>query len=433
MKFPASLVIVNSSGQVLARTETSTLSLPRVDMAPGRIGISLTRAVREQLALEVFRLITDNLPDRGHYLLRLQSYGVPLPWGYSWVQPSELIDEDDEELSRLSLLVLRNDTFGQYGWYSEVQTWIVNQVSKLGYSTLSLEQWNGNTGGVLLRVVTDGPQFWFKAVQDFNVREVSVAEVLSEKHPRVFPRVISTEPRWNAFLLEHIEGVELYECDDRSIWILVAELLADVQMDWVGASGPLLMAGAADLRPATMVARIPALLDHIDTAMLRQTKSPPNVLGRSEIDRLGRALQILCADVATLPFSEGLANADFSPHNALISSHGPVFIDWAEACVSLPLITGEYMWTRMVVEQPIHLHWQNDLRAAYFRRWAENYGARPVEKTVQILPMFSILAAAVFCVERQPGGSNNDDPYLRSLARKLVGAINHNPPVHCSL
>ncbi len=272
-----------------------------------------------------------------------------------------------------------------------------------------------------------------RRVSDFNAREMAIAQLLTAKHPAHFPRILATAPEWNAFLLEHVTGAELYGCDDLDIWRNVTSLLAEVQMGWVGKSDCLLKSGAADLRAGTMIAKIPEFLDHIDDAMARQPKTPPARLTRIDLDELGNALYALCANVAALPFSEGLANADFSPHNTLISGRGPVFIDWAEACVSLPLIAGEYMWNRMVVESPDRVQWQSALRATYLCRWTERYGTAMVKEAARLLPAFSVFAVAMFYHERESHGPSPYDSYLRSLARKLDNALTRKPNQRCAL
>ena len=423
MTYKASLLILNQDKHVLACSRGIQLTLPKVDVEPGRVGISLSRAAREQLNLAIFCLVLPDVETESHHVLRLQPQGGPLPQGFAWVDPANL---PDSQIARsvIDRVDPESEALGGYKWYEQAVAWLEINLASLGHSLRRLEQWNGRIGGILLRVVTDGPDFWFKAVSDFNIREMAIAQQLAERSPAHFPRIVATEPRWNAFLLEHVEGNELYDCNDLRVWVETAKLLADIQMNWVGAGDLLLQAGAADLRASTMMERIPAFLDHIEVAMRRQPKTPPERLTRVDLDDLGTALHALCADVASLDISDGLSNADFSPHNTLLTSSGPVFIDWAEACVSLPLIAGEYMWNRMAVESPERVHWQGALRSAYLGCWKERYGALVMEQGARLLPAFSIFAVAMFYHERESQGPSPYDSYLRSLVRKLaVGKI----------
>ncbi len=204
----------------------------------------------------------------------------------------------------------------------------------------------------------------------------------------------------------------------------MAEQLAELQMDWVGTSEELLPAGAADLRAEAMLRELPSFLDHLEDAMGRQEKTPPDVLTRAELDEFTGVIEDLCIEVADLPFADSLANADFSPHNTLITDNGPVFIDWAEACVSLPLIAGEYLWNRMVVETPERHAWRDELREVYLARWMGGYGSEPVVQARELLPAFSVLAVAMFYHQREGRGPSHHDAYLRSLARKLKSELN---------
>ena len=419
MTYEVSLLILNDQSQVLARRAGATLELPRVQVESGRVGISLSRAVRDQLGLEVFCLVLSEFCESGLYPLRLQSEGAVIPNGYFWAKPSEAIDEETHKLPVFAEKVSEDRTLGGYCWYSEVQAWLARQVARLGYRVQSLEQWNGRVGGVLLHVVTDGPQFWFKAVSDFNAREFSIAQLLAGRHPSLFPSVVASEPGWKALLLEHVEGTELHASDDPQVWERVVRVLARMQMQWVGDVSGLLAAGAADLRPMALESKIPAFLEHAAEAMARQSAATPSVLQADELSEIKEQLQELCIETSALPFAEGLANADFSPHNTLITERGPVFIDWAEACVSMPLIAGEYLWNRMAVEAPERKAWQEGLRTAYLKEWSDVYGADVVGAAARLLPAFAVFAVAVFYHEREGHGASPYDPYLRSLARRL--------------
>jgi pimeloyl-ACP methyl ester carboxylesterase len=431
MSYETPVLIVNEASKVLARRKDSSLELPTVSIEDGRAGIALSRAVRKQLHLEIFSLVLPMLADNEVPALRPQAPRPLLSEGFVWADAAEVGGARTSITGIVEACSPGDRAFGSYGWYSEVTAWLVREVALLGHSVCSLEQWNGRGGGILLRVVTDGPQFWFKAVSDFNAREFGIARLLAAQHPELFPRVVAAEPAWGGLLLEHIVGVELYECNDITIWRDVAARLANLQIDWMERAADLLVVGAADLRAETMAAKIPDFLDHVDDAMARQPKTPPSRLTRVDLEELGDKLNWLCGEVSELQFANGLANADFSPHNTLITSRGPVFIDWAEACVSLPLIAGEYLWNRMAVETPARIGWQDSLREAYLSGWIRRHGPRQVERAALLLPAFSILAVAMFYHERECHGPSPYDCYLRSLVRKLERAMKSTSTTNC--
>ncbi len=414
MSHRSSVAIVNPSGHCIARRKEGRLELPEVDVAHDRAGIAIFRAVREQLNLTVFCLVCPGFDQLS--LLRLQSLATPVPDDLVWARPADIYSPTELPVDKIHATA---NEFGGFAWYSRVVIWLEEQINRLGYELKGLEQWNGRVGGVLLRVVTSGPNFWFKAVSDFNTREFRIAQMLAERHPRYFPQVIAAQPDWNALLLEHVHGTELHESPNIDEWKAAIIALADVQMDWIGSEEHLLRAGAADLRAETIAAGIPAFLDHMGAAMARQTKTAPAPLTRVDLEDLGPRLYRLADQAAALSLGAGLANADFSPHNTLWTSTGPRFIDWAEACVSLPLIAGEYLWNRMVIECLDRIEWQSNLREIYLRRWAGRYGMEKIQRAAELLPTFAILAIAIFFHERECNGPSVYDAYLRSLTRRL--------------
>jgi hypothetical protein len=415
--YKATLLILDEDGRAAVQRSPRGWSLPEVDVQPGRVGIMLSRAVREQLHLDIFSLVLPRAAETPLQVLRLHRPEEGLSEGLVWGDTDGLAGE--EYKSVLPSLDLTNAEFGGYAWYSQVTLWIQDRVRNLGYSVHGFEQWNGRIGGVLLRVFTDGPTFWFKAVADFNAREFWISKLLAGRHPQYFPCVVASEARWNAFLLQHIDGKELHSIEDLHTWKKVARLLAEIQVDWMGDSEILLTSGAADLRPSALVEKLPAFLEHIAATMGRQGTMAPAILSTADLSLLEQRSEVLCLEAADLPFAEGLANADFSPHNVLISQHAPIFIDWAEACVSLPLIAGEYLWNRMAVEAPERKSWQGILRETYFESWAAPYGNSAVQEGARLLPAFAVLAVAMFYHERECHGPSPYDSYLRSLARLL--------------
>jgi hypothetical protein len=417
MSYRTKVIILDEHLQVLASANGGQASLPEVEVESGRAGIALYRAIRTHLSLETFSLVLPQASSNGLNVFCLQSPVLNLPSGLCWADPANLAD--DSLAAVLQEVALSCDSFGGLRWYASIQAWLENQLNGLGQSVVTLEQWNGRVGGVLLRVIGSGPDLWFKAVSDFNSREMRIAELLAVRHPQHFPRILATLPEWNAFLLEHVEGVELYETESLETWRATATLLAKVQIGWAGAGDSLLEAGAADLRATTLIGKIPEFLEHAHEAMSRQQKSLPRRLSRTDLHELGSSLYTLSENVAALSIPDGLANADFSPHNTLITKRGPVFIDWAEACVSLPLIAGEYLWNRMVVETPDRVGWQDTLRRTYLDCWADAYGAEQVATAAELLPTFAIFAVAMFYHQRECHGESPYDSYLRSLTRKL--------------
>ncbi len=90
------VLIVNQQAQVLARRDGHAAMLPRVQVEGGRVGISLSRAIREQLQLEIFILVFCGSAEESIPVLRLQNETSLLPSGYFWIEPSEVSAREDK-------------------------------------------------------------------------------------------------------------------------------------------------------------------------------------------------------------------------------------------------------------------------------------------------------------------------------------------------
>ncbi len=300
--YKAPLLIVNEDLQIVLQKTQSGWKLPQVDVSPGRIGIMLSRAVREQLHLDIFSLVLPRTTASQYHVVRLHGTEKDLPIGFAWCDAGER--ETEQVTAILSSVNTTEPDFGSYAWYTQTTKWIGDTLGNMGYSVHRFEQWNGRIGGVLLQVFTDGPSFWFKAVSDFNEREFGISKLLADRHPQFFPRIVASESRWRAFLVQHIDGIELHAVPNLDIWRTVARSLAEIQLDWMGDSEILLASGAADLRPSALVDKLPGFLAHIASTMERQPATTPAVLSASDLSLLNRMAEELCLATADLPFSE---------------------------------------------------------------------------------------------------------------------------------
>ncbi len=439
MSHQTALVIMNAKHELLAHHKRHWTKLPTVDLARERIGFSLSRAVYEQLGLEVFFLLAPEGWQNSLPLLRLQVDSAPLPAGYVWVEPHAINCGAVPQPDLLSLLNLADESPGQYAWYPYAEDWLRRKVSELGHEVRHLEPWNSRSGNVLIRVSTGGPRFWFKAVSDANWREFLIIQALTEHHPLDRPRLHAVEPSWKAMLFENIPGITLAQCTILKDCTKATRMLADVQKKYADHTEAFLRAGATDLRASTLIQKIPGFLGSLESAIRRHPESlpdtsserspdnkpprgmtpseyrrllfPPNI---PELKELASLLFALCSEVATLPFSDGLFNADFEPRHVLIPADGGlVLVDWAQACVGWPLAAGEYLWRRVSNVSSQHAKWCILLSSAYLRRWGEIVHSTGGYRTAYLTFPFFALTSAIRDWERQPHGVTDDASLLR--------------------
>jgi hypothetical protein len=101
--------------------------------------------------------------------------------------------------------------------------------------------------------------------------------------------------------------------------------------------------------------------------MAAQEKRSPAPLANSELVSLGEGLKESCLLLRSFGLPDTIGHIDFNPGNILVSPDRCVFLDWAEGCVTNPVITFEYLRRHMErggVEEPAA---DSRLSAAYLR------------------------------------------------------------------
>src|SRR5215472_6059204 len=120
------------------------------------------------------------------------------------------------------------------GWFDALAAWAQKQVDPHGLKlTGKFCQLNGSPSFSLVRLETNGPSIWFKAVGEPNRHEFPITVMLARRFPRYLPTLIATEPSWNGWLTFEVEGAMLDENSDISTWEKAGGALAELQMESV--------------------------------------------------------------------------------------------------------------------------------------------------------------------------------------------------------
>ena len=97
--------------------------------------------------------------------------------------------------------------FGKPQWLRELFAWIEQEIVPLGLRlTGQFRQLNASPTFSLIRMETNGPALWFKAVGEPNLREYSITLTLAKLFPNYIPRIIATRPECNAWLATEAQG-----------------------------------------------------------------------------------------------------------------------------------------------------------------------------------------------------------------------------------
>jgi hypothetical protein len=317
----------------------------------------------------------------------------------------------------------RGGPFAQLGWFRELQTWVGDAIRPLG---LQLKgpfcQFNASPSFSLIRFETDGPAIWFKAVGEPNLREFPVTLTLAQLFPRYVPPVLSTRPEWNGWLTPEVEGTNLGETREATLWEVAAAALAKLQIESISKHAQIRDSGARDLSTATLSDRVLPFLDLMGQLMNQQTKVPPPILGREELAVLGERLQDALCLIEELGIPDTLGHLDLNPGNIIVSPNGCAFLDWAEAYVGHPFFSFQYLlehFRRIVGPDSISAA---KLAASYLAPWEQIASRDCPTEALPLAPLLAVFAyAAGTDAWRQPERLRdaNAAGYMRSLTRRM--------------
>lgn len=313
--------------------------------------------------------------------------------------------------------------FARPGWFGEVRSWVEEVIGPLGLQLKSnLSQLNASPSFSLMRLETDGPAIWFKAVGAPNVREFPITVALAQLLPKYVPPILATRPEWNAWLTLEIKGSNLEETHDTEAWRAAATALANLQIDSIGNEIQLLSAGARDLRASALSNTLQPFLEVMAQLMKEQSKVPPVVLTKQELVLLSEHVHDALSKVAQLGIRNTLGHLDLNPGNVIVSPSRCKFLDWAEAYVGHPFFSFEYLREHFRRSIGANAALESQLVTAYAEPWRALLPDDVVSDALALAPMLAVIAHAV-------GNEVWSDPeklqqpatagYLRSLTRRL--------------
>jgi Ser/Thr protein kinase RdoA (MazF antagonist) len=319
--------------------------------------------------------------------------------------------------------------FAKPGWIRELFRWAYEQTAPLGLRlTGNFRQYNASPTFSLMRIETDGDALWFKATGEPNAHELSVSLSLARLFPRHVPRILGVHPAWNGWLTVEVSGAELDQTSECSSWERAAEQLAELQIESIGKGAELLEAKCKDLRIRRLVEQIDPYLARMAELMAVQEKPSPAPLSTSELSSLAQGLRESCSLLQDVGLPDTLGHTDFNPGNILVSQDRCVFVDWAEACVTNPLITLEYLCQyleRSAVEETQAVE---RVTTAYLRPWTSFHSLDDLRRALAVSRLIAVFVYAVATDVWRSSDSLRHPQlagYLRSLTRRMYREAIH--------
>jgi hypothetical protein len=274
----------------------------------------------------------------------------------------------------------------------------------------------------LFRFETTGPNVWFKAVGEPNLREFPITIALSRRFPAYLPEIIGQRAEWNGWLAFSAGVKGLSETNDLNSWELTASSLAKLQIESIDNGESLLELGAHDLRTHKLSELVQPFLDVVSRLMREQTKAVPNPLSDGDLGLLGLRLQDAITLLEDLRIPNTLGHLDLNPGNIVLANGKCKFLDWAEAYIGHPFFSFEYLSAHFRRTAGFAPEQESFLLAAYNRRWIQILSRDVVTEALAFMPLVAVFAYAAGLHAWRDAKMLSDVKvagYIRTLARRM--------------
>jgi Phosphotransferase enzyme family len=433
------IVLRRDGSEILLTSSEAGWSLPCVSALPRkRIADELVTELNELWGLNLYCLfILDSHAPNGENYAVLESItqSGEAAKGNCWTackasrrQITRSIEDNNaikESLRQLDECSQRSEAgpFGRLGWLEDLFIWAQEQLTPLGLRVNGkFQQFNASQTFSLIRIETNGPAVWFKATGEPNRHELSITASLTGLFPGKLPVILGVHLSWNGWLSEEVSRATLDEFTEVCVWERVASELAELQIAAIGKDTELLGAGCKDLRLPILADLIDPFFARMAEFMAAQEKKTPPPLTKSELSLVASRLKESCSLLHDLRLPHSLGHIDFNPGNVLVSPDRIVFIDWAEACVTNPLVTFEYLLAHARRSHINDVPVTEKITATYLRPWQAFLSPYDLARAMTVSSLIAVFAYAVAGKAWLSPDTLQDSRrsgYLRSLTRRM--------------
>lgn len=434
------IILTRDGSQILLRANDSQPQLPSVAVLPGRrIAPQLAEQLHRQFGLRAYCLLVPRNVTHVEGDLQVK-YAIMeslhadayAPGGTCWMTRATIANMFPNSMGAQNAIkeTLRqldshgNQARGSHcakpGWLSRLFEWVQAQILPLGRDlTGDFNQLNASPDFSLIRFETTGPAVWFKATGAPNTHELPLTVCLAHLFPQYLPKLIGTQLDWNAWLSEEAPGATLDQFTSAAEWESVATHLAQLQILSVANTAKLLAVGCKDLTLPRLTSSIAPFLASMSGLMdIQQKKSPPP-LSQGQLDSLGEDLHEACSVFRTSDLPVTLGHIDFNSGNVIYSPDRCVFLDWAEGCVTNPLITFEFLREYFRRSALASVRATEKVTDAYIGPWRSLVPLSELARAMTVSPLLAVLAYAV-TLHAQNSTDGYHDPTFAGLLRSLT-------------
>ena len=434
------LAVFNRAGTaVLLESQDSGRTLPCVRISKfTRPAQEITALLRRRWQIPSILLFSGSLEETQESAffaaLESQTQAALPPAGLDWFPVhyaiSHLLSKQEGRIlesthSRAAKSTMGTDPepFSRLGWLGNLEAWIGTVIRPLDAMRLrGFEQLNGCETFSLIRFETTHRPLWFKAVGEPNLHEFPITMALARLFPAFVPSVLASQPEVHGWLMTDSAGATLNEMADPSAWHKAVEALAGIQIASTNRLNELLEAGCPDLRITTLLELLDPFLEVMADLMKQQTKVPPVILSERDFSELSVMIKDALQCLDTLEIPPTLGHSDFNPANIIVGRERCTFLDWAEAHVSHPFLTFEFLLAHLRKDFQQLASVEKDLRATYSGAWSAVASPGQIAEAYLFSPLVAVYAYAVSAqIWRNPERLKipGFPGYLRCLTRRM--------------
>lgn len=208
------------------------------------------------------------------------------------------------------------------GWWSEATNWIGRALAAHGVVVTDVVQLRSWPSSSVLRIHTDGGDFYFKAIAHSLAYECEVTAYLAQHFPKNVPAILGVEHVRRWLLMRAVSGCTLEQIDVPAPWEQAARMYGEMQSASAAHASALRACGVVD-RP------LPRLRDGLE------------LLARdhAELREVLPQLRRRCDELAASGIPPMLDHGDLWPGNFLIDGDRCALIDWECAALGHPFLS----------------------------------------------------------------------------------------------
>ncbi len=236
-------------------------------------------------------------------------------------EPNKDPNKDEDETEPL------RPVWARPGGIARILAWAEPVLRELGRARIGeveqIRAWNLSS---ILRLNTETGPVWCKSVPEFFAHEGPVIRALTAIAPSgLLPRLLAHDPATHTVLLDHIPGVDCYDCDEPTM-VAMIQLLTELQHRTVPHLRELRGIGLPDWRAAEFCKKARSLCDRTDV------DQPPALAG------LVAGLPDRFTELNECWLPDTLVHGDPFPGNWRSDGRNPVLLDWGDCGIGHPAL-----------------------------------------------------------------------------------------------